>query len=298
MRSYGKGTVFTVLCAFAAFCTGCIKDISSEIPDSGPKITLNGFFNPRVPVVVSITQSANVLDTLGNKYLVNARGYLYENDLLVDSLTYLEALKYHVAAGLFKPRPGNTYRLDIRSAGMDPVTARSPLPDSVAVLPTSLDTLFYPSIGQDTYWLRIRFQDPPAPGDFYHLVLYRNRLHGDGIWRPEALCYESADPVFDALATQGCAGGMCTDNAVTGQHKEILVNTRRRLNAHLNDSVQFLVELRHGSEPYYLYNKSLMIYKNGQSNIFAQPAPIVGNVAGGYGIFAGYAPVTDTVKLH
>jgi len=277
--------------------TGCLKDISQEIPDAEPKITVNGFFNPRVPVIVSITQSASVLDTLGNKYLTGAKAYVYENDVLVDSLTYSALVHYHLGTGLI-PQPGNTYRLEVQSQGLPPVSAQSFLPDTTHLLPVVKDTLFYAANGQNTYWLRIRFQDPPGAGDFYHLVAYRNRLQHNGTWRLESLCFESDDPVFEAISKYACSGGMFTDNTFNGQQKEILINTRRRLTPNLNDSLQFIVELRHGSEAYYRYNKSLSIYKNNQGDIFAQPGPIIGNVAGGYGIFAGYSVMTDTVKLN
>lgn len=277
--------------------TGCLKDISQEIPDTEPRITVNGFFNPRVPFIVSITESASVLDTLGNKYLTDAKAYIYENNLLVDSLTYSALIHYHWGTGPV-PQPGKTYRLEVQAQGFATVAAQSFLPDTTLLLPVVKDTMFYAASGHNTYWLRITFQDPPAAGDFYHLVVYRNRLQHNGTWRLEPLCFESGDPVFETISQQTCSGGLFTDNAFNGQQKEILINTRRRLTPGLNDSLQFIVELRHGSDAYYRYNKSLSIYKNNQGDIFAQPGPIIGNVAGGYGIFAGYAPVTDTVKMN
>lgn len=277
---------------------GCIKDISGEIPESEPKIAVNCFFNPRLPIfAISISQSASVLDSLS--YLKEAKGYLYENDVLVDSVIYYEGLaQYHLALNSGHPQPGNTYRVQVQAPGFTAVTAQSFLPDSVPLLSIEKDTFFYAPTGHHTYWLRIHFQDPPAGGDFYHLVVYRMRLNPDGSKDLSPVCFESEDPAFEVISKEYCTGGMFTDNTFNGQPKELLVNTRRRINSNLNDSLQFIVELRHGSDPYYRYNKSFMDYTNNQGDIFAQPAPIIGNVTGGYGIFAGYAVCTDTVKLN
>lgn len=276
--------------------TGCIKDISGELPDSEPKITVNSFFNPRVPVLISISQSAGVLN--GVQTLVGAQGLLYQNGTLVDSLNYDSFYDYYWASQFTKPLPGNTYRLEVRADGFPSVWAESYQPDSVPLLSISKDTLFYSATGHNTYWLRIRFTDPPTPGDQYHLMVYRNRLSESGYWNLENLCFESDEPAFEVISRELCSGGMFTDNGFNGQEKEILINTRRRINSQLNDSLQFVVELRHGSDPYYRYNKSLAIFKNNQGDIFAQPGPVQGNVTGGYGIFAGYAACTDTVKLN
>lgn len=276
---------------------GCMKDISGEIPANEPRLTLNGFFNPRIPVAVSITKSVGVLDTLGTDPLTDIRAYLYENGTRIDSLTYYPNFRFYIATQLTVPQPGNRYRLEITAPGLPPVSAESFLPDSVGPVTVTKDTLFYPAIGADTYWLRVRFIDPGTSGDFYHLAVYRRRLHPNNTWSIDPVCFESADPAFEVLSKSFCSGGVFNDAGFNGQEKELLINTKRRLNAHLNDSVQFVVELRHASEPYYRYNKSLMLYKNNQGDIFSQPAPILGNVTDGYGIFAGYAPVTDTLKL-
>lgn len=290
--------IYLLWMVFAGILTlaGCIKDISEEIPPAEPVITVNAFFNPHLPVIVNLSKSAGVLDAV--EALPDARGLLYKNGSLIDSLNYDDFVKYYWASQLTVPQPGNTYRLEVWAEGFPPVSAESFLPDSVPIASVTTDTLFSPSTGHDTYWLRIRFMDPPAPGDQYHLMVYRNRLREDGIWLLDNLCFLSDDPTFEVISKELCSGGMFTDAGFNGQEKEILVNTRRRINPDLNDSLQFVVELRHGSDPYYRYMKSLAVFKNNQGDIFAQPGPVIGNVTGGYGVFAGYAPCTDTVKLN
>lgn len=286
---------FLFLLVAGLLAGGCIKDISNEIPEAKPKITLNGFFNPRFPVVVSISKSGSILDTLGANYLSEAKGMLYENDLVIDSLIYYPEFNLHVAAGLSVPQIGKNYRLEVSAPGLSPVQAGSVLPDSVPILSVETDTLFYAVSGENTYWLRIRFQDPAGMGNLYHLMVYRSRLRPNGNWEISPLCFESDDNSFEVISREFCSGGLFSDAGFNGQEKELLINTRRRINPTLSDSLKFIVELRHGSAPYYQYNKSLGIYKNNQGDIFAQPGPIIGNVSQGYGIFAGYAPSTDTI---
>jgi hypothetical protein len=129
-------------------------------------------------------------------------------------------------------------------------------------------------------------------------MVYRNRLRPSGIWEIEPLELESDDPVFSLFATQYPGGAFFRDDQFNGQNKELLINTRRRLNSSLNDSVKFIVELRNCSAPYDTYNRTLHEYKNNQGDLFAQPGPIIGNITGGYGIFGGYAPATDTISLN
>lgn len=290
-RHFVYGLCFLLLVGW----TGCIKDISGEIPDTEPKVTVNSFFNPRIPLLVHISKSSSVLQTLG--VINNARGRLYKNGTLTDTLGYDSQFEYYWASQLTPPEPGNTYRLEVWADGFPTVTAESFLPDSVPLLSVTKDTLFTPSVGHKTYWLRVRFADPATPGDQYHLMVYRNRLTETGVWSLENLCFQSDDPSFEVISKELCSGGMFTDGGFNGKQKELLINTRRRINSKLNDSLQFVVELRHASDPYYRYSKSLAIFKNNQGDIFAQPGPVIGNVNGGYGVFGGYGVCTDTVKL-
>lgn len=278
--------------------SSCIKDISNEIPQSEPKITVNSFFNPRFPIVVSISKSGSILDTLGNNYLPSAKGYIFENEVLVDSLQYYSEFNLHIAANLFVPQSGNQYRIQVQSDGLPSVTGESVLPDSVQLGAVQLDTLFTPAIGKNTYHLRITLPDPSTLGDLYHLMIYRNRLRPDGNWYLSPLCFETADNSIQTLSRKNCSGAVFSDAQFNGQNKEILINTLQRTKGSLSDSLMFVVELRTCSQPYYDYNRTLIEYKNGQGDIFAQPAPVLGNIQNGYGIFGGYAPVTDTVKLN
>jgi hypothetical protein len=278
--------------------TGCLKDISGEIPVNEPKITLNSFFNPRFPMVVSLSSSAGVLDTLGNLYLSQAKGDIYENGIWKDSLIYLPQFNLHTSASYFVPTAGNNYKIEARAEGFPSVSGESVLPDSVSIISSEKDTFFYAPNGVNTYWIRFVFQDPPEENNLYHLMVYRNRLRPNGIWNTEPIQFESEDPVFTLFAREYPAGAFFRDDQFNGQTKELLINTRRRLNASLNDSVKFILELRNCSAPYDTYNRTLHEYKNNQGDLFAQPGPVIGNITGGYGIFGGYAPVTDTIRLN
>jgi|GEM_PF-1707304 len=291
-------TVLTVL-ACTSFClSGCLKDISEEIPNDKPRLTVNCFFNPKIPFLLTISKSKGILENPAGHYLDDAVGYIYEDGILIDSVKAIPHLGYHISQQSFIPQIGKNYRIDVHYPGYDPVSGGSILPDYVPLQAVTLDTMFYSATGHNVYALKVKFNDLPAPGNYYHLMVYRNKLSESGEWMPEQVCYLSDDPVFDAVSKQTCSGGFFTDASFNGQEKEIIINTKRRLNHKLNDSVQFLVELRHGSEAYYEYNKSLAVFKNGQGDIFSQPGPITGNIQHGYGLFAGYAGVMDTVKLN
>ena len=293
-----KHTAVCLLFAWVILlCGGCLKDISGEIPNNTPKITVNGFFNSRIPILVSISKSTGILQD-GTSYLTPATGYIYENDVLIDSVKCDGLFEYHLSQALHIPQVGKTYRIEVAYPGFDTVSAGSILPDYAPIQSVTLDTVFYPPSGQKTYVLRIKINDNAAENNYYHLMVYRNRLGSNGEWSAEPLCFVSDETIFQSVGKSVCSGATFTDATFNGQEKEIVVNTKRRLNSHLNDSVQFLVELRNGSLPYFQYNKSLTLFKNGQGDIFVQPSPIIGNVKNGYGIFAGYTPSTDTVKLN
>lgn len=275
---------------------GCLKDISNELPKTEPKITVNGFITPTEWVRVFITQSRGSIEPVGDNYLYNAKAYIYEDDQLVDSL--IGGPEIHVSLQLFTPQIGKNYRIEVSMPGFKSVTASTSIPNYVPIQSIQLDTVFYPPTGHNTYVLRIKINDPPAVDNYYHLLVTRLRLNPQGDWDPEQLCYESDDIVFESLAKEYCIGGTFSDASFNGLQKEIAINTKRRISNKLKDSLQFVVELRNGSKPYFDYNKSLIIFKNNQWDIFTQPAPVNGNVNEGYGVFAGYAPVIDTVKLN
>jgi hypothetical protein len=298
MRYFKNITVFIVL-AWTSFClSACLKDISGEIPNDQPKVTVNGFFNPKIPFLLTISKSKGILESPVGHYLPDAVGYIYENNVLVDSVKAMPGINYHFSQQSLIPQIGKNYRIELYIPGFDSISAGSILPNTASIQSIQLDTIFYASSGQNVYALRVKFNDYPSFGDYYHLMVYRNRLSESGTWNTEPVCYLSDDLVFDAISKETCSGGFFSDASFNGAEKEILINTKRRLNHKLNDSVQFLVELRHCSPEYYQYNKSLAIFKNGQGDIFSQPGPIIGNVKNGYGIFAGYTGIVDTVKLN
>lgn len=286
------------VCIAVSLLLGCLKDISSEIPENKPKLTVNCFFNPNIPVIGTLSKSKGVLESGLDTPLPDAIGYLYEDGTLVDSILWDDLSTYHVSKQFYSLQSGKKYEIRVAYPGLDSISAGTFLPYPVPIQSVQLDTTFYAPAGHKTYLLRIRFQDLGVENNMYHLMVYRNRLHENGEWATESLCFVSEDPIFEAMGKSYCVGGMFTDASFNGQEKEIVINTTRRLNSKLNDSVQFLVELRNGSPDYYAYNKSLTLFKNGQGDIFVQPSPIIGNVKNGYGIFAGYASDLDTVKLN
>ncbi len=289
---------FSFLAMTAVLLSGCLKDISNEIPPTEPRITVNSFFNPSFPLIASVTRSTGILDSLGNQYLTDARVLLYEDGELVDSLIYFPQFQVHVASSFFIPKIGKSYKIEATAEGLNGVWAESFLPDSVPVQYVTKDTFFYAPSGANTYWLRFMFQDPVSESNLYHLMLYKNRLRPNGNWELEPIRFESADPVFNLFAREFPAGAFFSDASFNGQSKEILINTRMKINPQLNDSLQFILELRNCSAPYHVYNHTLHEYRNNQGDIFAQPGPIIGNISGGYGIFGGYAPASDTIKLN
>lgn len=289
-------TLFFLAIMLSTGWFGCLKDISKEVPKHEPKITVNSFLTPQESIKAYITKSRGAIESSWENYLMDAEVYIYEDEQLVDSL--LSVFESHLSASNFVPQIGKQYRIEVSNPGFESVSAITDIPTYVPIQSISLDTTFYSPTGHNTYVLRIKFTDPPSAGDYYHLLITRLRLNPMGDWNSEFLCYVTDDAVFESLSKEQCTGGTFSDALFNGLEKELAINTKRRLNQKLNDSVQFVVELRHGSKPYFDYNNSLILFKNGQWDIFSQPASVQGNIKNGYGIFAGYAAVVDTVKLN
>ena len=63
------------------------------------------------------------------------------------------------------------------------------------------------------------------------------------------------------------------------------------------DLFKLYVEVKSISEDFYRYQKSLKEYYQALGNPFSEPAKVYGNINNGYGIFAGYNSIIDTVFL-
>lgn len=285
--------LYTVL--ILSVCYSCISEINSEVGKDPLKPVINSFFNPKLPVYVSVSTSKSILDTLGNAFVSDASVYLFKDGVYLDSMVYVDTMKVYITKSLLYPIVGSTYSVNVKIPGFPDASAESGLPGTVGISYVTLDTAFDAARNYDTYRLRIGMNDDASVKNFYQLSVIRSRLDTTGNWSYAYRCFTSDDPVFTSFYKQTCRGAVFTDELFNGSFRELYINTGTRVRTADKDSLIFAVELRNTSYPYYEYNRTLSNFLNTKSDIFAQPAPVYTNVQNGFGIFGGFSNDYDSV---
>ena len=189
------------------------------------------------------------------------------------------------------PQAGETYELRVDAPGLDPVRARSRVPEPIS----GLNGSFLDSTGTVTDWrgeratatYRLHFKDPAHQKDYYRLtMLQRPSLYF-------ALQFTSPHPAFpreslreiirsDGVDRRRHAGVAFSDHTFAGSRFEARL---RFLRAPVYD---YRVRLDVLSSELFRYRKSKATQREEGENPFAEPPVLYSNIEGGAGIFAGF----------
>lgn len=289
----GLKTLFCILIA-GIMISSCEKILDVDLPDSDRRIVINSIFNTDSVFEVNLSKSLHVLDNNQMLFLPGASMKLYENDVFIDSLIYIENGNY--TTDDFFPSAGKKYRLEVDYLGLNHASAENSIPDDIEIL--SVDTMSVKRNDENKIKCTLKFKDPSG-SNYYVLKAYRyfrydNYELGTTDSSFSYIYIDSDDPVID---TDGGLMGeiIFTDELFNDKEYNLYlyISEWDVCNYDMSsDSAYVYFQLRSVSPEYFYYTKSLNQYYNTHGNPFSEPVQVYSNVKNGFGIFAGFSNST------
>lgn len=290
----------------------CEKPVEFSIPNPDPKLVILSNFTHNQPLEVTVTRSEPLLASDTSYVAIsNAEVKVYEGEELLETLEFIprpspEGLFFR--AKHFRPEIGTVYTLKVKAPGLPMVTAQNSIPEPVSITQYEINnveasTTFQGGAINYEYTLDLAFKDPIALGNYYHLLLKQNKFAaaiGDGT--PSATYSE--EPILvevlnasNELVSYHRGGYLISDmnrNGKTFRYRLRLATSTKDINEELG---QLHVELRTASSDYHLFHTSISNQRQSSGEPVDQPVIIYNNIQEGYGIFAGYSNVQDSILI-
>jgi hypothetical protein len=284
----------------------CEKTEAVKLPPHVPKLVVHGYVETGTAFNIAIgrTFPSDVLMVDTQTYVRDAIVVLYEDGVIKDTLRYYQPTRYYRSAVI--AAVGKTYRLVVSAPGFATVEATSK-----AGLPVPLTRLVFnrrartSTEGQILDDVNFTFNDPPGEANYYIAELNNKTPYF------YSFCAYSYDPVIDKFQANlnPFEGASCirndeiffSDQQFNGQTREISVSGNSDILETVTDATTGAVyrpyiKRKFVSKELYQYTKDAIAIDNTTGDPFSIPPSIKGNVNGGYGIFAVYATLTDTLR--
>ncbi|MCH8316906.1 MAG: DUF4249 domain-containing protein [Bacteroidetes bacterium] len=283
-----------------------VEDIV-DFPRHKSRLVVNGFFHADSRWEFDVSKSLSVIDNAPLAKINNASIQIFENDILIETLTFL--FKDGTHDGFYysdnKPVFGKNYSIVVSADGFETVSAADKLPTPVPIVSTDLkiiDSSFFMSNDSNIYGyinsaVSIKFNDPAGEENFYQLeVLYHYKIYNSdsSSYQPRFISFHLKSD--DLSIEEGLGGNIIfSDLIFDGQTYEI---SAEFTHTHYNAPPEFTyyIYLKSLSKSCFLYKKTYGLYLNRMNNPFAEPVQVYNNIENGFGIFAGYVADVDTIK--
>jgi hypothetical protein len=302
-----KNIILILIIATSLF--SCEKTVNIKIPDNGRKLTVNSFFSKDSNLVVSLSKSRYILDgTYNFESVEDADISFFENNNLVENLN-------EVNPGIYKSnfilQENNNYRIEVSSKDFPVVNCQSSIPGKTEIISLSVN----PSAdeyGNQTVTFKLKFQDDLGSTNYYFIQVFRRVKYtyydedsGTEITNEniEMVYIDSDDPnVFqeDWALTDGLlmSGELINGREYTLSFASSSGYYYEGQNESSNeDDTTYFIYFHSVSKDYYLYYKSLSKHRETKDEFFMEPVQVYNNIENGFGIFAGYSTVVDSVKV-
>jgi hypothetical protein len=288
MRQYFVLFLFACSCMFVS----CEKEIMVKTPPYSPVLAVNGTVNVGDVPLVFLTKSVGVTEYNQNHNLQvqTARVWLYMSGLLADSLIFEPSVGGYL--GHVAVAPGANYKLQVVAPGFDTVSAVEASPALVQLSKVDRNANARLSGDGDVQdEIRISFDDPAAPGDYYILSFNLQDSAGDSAILLDCVntTDASVESIYDEqIDNSTCLGGtdiFFRDELFNGKTHEMRFFIDHKRLSRMDSGAVFTVSLRHVTEAYFRYRKSFLYASENAGNPFSEPIRVYSNVKGGYGIF-------------
>lgn len=290
----------------------CEKPADFFVPSPDPKLVILSNFTHNQPLEVTVTRSEPLLASDTSYVAIsNAEVKVYEDETLLEVLEFVprpspDGLFFR--AKKFRPEIGKVYTLTVKAPGLPMITAQNSIPEPVTISQYEIadveaSTTFQGGAVNYNYTLNLAFKDPQVKGNHYHLLLKQSKFAaaiGDGT--PSSSYMEEPQLVeilsaSNKLLSYHRGGYLISDLDRNGQ----TFRYRLRLQTSTKDSNEQLgqlhIELRTVSTDYHQFHTSIHNQRQSSGEPVDQPVIIYNNIQEGYGIFAGYSNVQDSISI-
>jgi hypothetical protein len=267
-----------ILFSFAVFmllmtaCESFMSDVDGL--DSEPKLVVNAYLSPEDDTIkVTIRRSYPLyqlrpdyfeqFDPVRNATVILSQG---NNAVTVPFSDLYQS--YVIAQSSFPIIAGNTYRIEVRGAGLQTVTAECTVP---VQLPPPIEITGIEQVSEYDYIeykVNFRFRDYSEPGHFYRVAAGQE--------------YNFPEMGMRELWEIGIEGSDALITDVSRQGEYFSFKTNRF--GMMNNQQRVYLFLGLTDEHYFRFHKSVFSYESG--NPFAEPTPVYSNISGGLGVFS------------
>lgn len=292
----------------------CQKPLEIDYPEIEPKLVVNCTFTQDSLVKLKLMHTSQFDDTVLH-FVDDAKCEIWQNETLFDELQNIENGYY---IGTKYPEPDINYNLKIEHNIYENISAQSYCPEKSEIINIYKEDFVYPvesdiNMENRKYSvLNLNFIDNKQMGNYYFVSLkarqyysiedeqnkwtdinlksYSEFVKNEEIleFEPEYLIFnnslfENAETKIEVLYLLNWWGSMGDGQTVVYSYGSHQINYK----------------FGNISKEYYLYLKSLLKHKfNQNSEIFyyqGDPVQMYTNIENGYGIFAGYNIIEETI---
>jgi hypothetical protein len=291
------------LIAIFLFLISCEKEIEIKFPEIENQLVADCFFTPDsiFKVFVTNTQSFN---HYSKSFIPDALVKLYENEVFIENLQHIDS-GFYVSNSEKKPEINKTYKIIISEPGYDEISADDIVPDlPVLNYITKNDTGSIDQEGEFHTTININFTDNASVKNYYEIKVFYLLRVDDSI--PTLIKCQSDDLLIknEGLLDYDPNTLIFNDELINGKNYNLkLICKNYTINGFphylYNPDYKIIAHFRAISEEYYLYKKKLIVHLYNQGGDFfegiGEPVQMYTNIENGFGIFAGYSCVVDTV---
>ena len=278
--------------------SSCTKVIHIPIPEIESKLVVNCFFTPDSIFTLYVGKSVPIFDDKP-RVLEDATVFLFQNDVCVDTLQYSEGLYLST----YRATTQEKYSIKVQCPGLDTAYAENSIPPAPEQITGSFcDSVLWDEDGYPVSQAKIEISDDPYQENYYEILLkifywdpYDSLWHNNGdMWYYS----DNPDPVLEneGLIPYDPSTILFSDELFNGTRYTLTINYQQ---TELRVKNNLIVCLRAVSKDYYQYKKQLIKHLyNQESDIWdgtGNPVQMYSNIQGGYGIFAGYSEIRDTL---
>ena len=239
----------------------------------------------------------------------NARVEVFSNDRLLEKLIFTtNANGLFYQSREFRPRINVPYQLRVTAPGLEPVVSESRIPGPVELLEARARDVVVQSIPESpdlqyNFTVDLAFSDPIDAENFYHLLFFQRKLVIEEGDEEPSIRIEQRPFLINTINNNNSfkpyyRGGILINDANSnGRTYNYSFRFGIRLQQPNEIMDQFIVELRTTSDEYFQFHNSLNNLNNGSGEPFSESAIVFNNIEAGYGIFAGYSRVVDSLTV-
>jgi hypothetical protein len=282
--------IYLLVAPFILLLTACEKDITIDLPDTPPKIVVEGHVETGEHPYVILTRSSGYFDpvdstTIANTIITDAK-VIVTDGVTTDTMTV--AFDFNMFPPIYYKAPnmigvtGRTYSLKV-IADDQTITATTTLPAPIP--PDSVWFQLQP--GNDSLGLAYgHLSDPPGRGNAYRWLA--KRLHKDNTFLPAFGGSVFDDEFIEGKSLDGAFyRGMKPGSTAPDDNNEEY--------AYFKKGDTIVVKFCTIDPAAFQYYRTYETELSSNGNPFAAPTTIRTNITGGLGVWCGYGTAYDTI---